>query len=190
MRNVTYFSDESDSQRTSQTCGKGRGTGRRRGNGRGRGRGGRGRSRGRGRGRGGRGTRQHTAATTGETNDSEQHKWTIITNRQNDKSADTLQFDEETGISTTLTPQSSLVDFFNLFIDEIVLTMLVDGTNSYADMTIQSKGVLSPQSRWRNWTPVTDQEMKAVLAIITTVQLETRNLLQSRPIVATPTVLL
>ena len=44
--------------------------------------------------------------------------------------------------------------------------MLVEGTNSYAERTISSKGVLSPQSRWRNWTPVTNDEMNAVVAII------------------------
>ena len=114
--------------------------------------------RGRGRGRG-RGRRQVQSTTTEET-------WTIITDRQNDKTPNVHQFGEQPGIRSTLTLQSSPIDFFNLFLDGNVFTMLVEGTNSYAERTISSKGVLSPQSRWRNWTPVTNDEMKAVVAII------------------------
>ena len=46
--------------------------------------------------------------------------------------------------------------------------MIVDGTNEYARMVIDEKkrtGKLKPNSRWRKWSHVTINEMKAVLAI-------------------------
>ena len=68
-----------------------------------------------------------------------------------------------------LSANSSPLEFFSLFMDGIVLKMIVDGTNEYARMVIDEKertGKLKPNSRWRKWSHVTINEMKAVLALI------------------------
>ena len=75
-------------------------------------------------------------------------------------------FNEETGQQTDLTADSRPLDFFQLFVDDTVLKMLVEGTNSYAAKTIAQKEPLSKSSRWRKWKDVTMEEIKAVIAIV------------------------
>ena len=62
-----------------------------------------------------------------------------------------------------LTHDASPFDFFSLFFDDAVLKMVIDGTNSYASDVIAEKernGKLTQRSRWKNWRPVTIDEVK------------------------------
>ena len=63
----------------------------------------------------------------------------------------------------------SRLDFFYLFFNDVIIQMLVDGTNEYAGDVIAEKergGKLTPKSRWVKWRPVITEEMKAVSAVI------------------------
>ena len=66
-------------------------------------------------------------------------------------------------------PDATPLDFFSLFFDDVVLKMLIGGTNSFASDVIVEKdrnGTLTPNSRWRNWRPLTMGKTKVVLTII------------------------
>ena len=83
----------------------------------------------------------------------------------------TCTFSEEPRPKMTLTANSSSLEFFSLFMDDIVLKMLVDGTNEYASVVINERkqtGKLKPSSKWRKPSHVTITEMKAVLPLIIT----------------------
>ena len=80
-----------------------------------------------------------------------------------------IPFREEPGLRISLSADSSPLDFFSLFFDDVIIHMLVNGTNEYAGDVIAEKeraGKLTSKSRWVKWRPVTTQEMKAVLALI------------------------
>ena len=54
---------------------------------------------------------------------------------------------------------------FSLFFDDNLWQYLVDGTNEYAAKKI-SEMTMKPQSVYRNWVPVTVEEMKAFIDVI------------------------
>ena len=86
-----------------------------------------------------------------------------------------IPFREEPALRISLSADSSPLDFFSLFFDDVIIHMLVDGTNKYAGDVIAKKeraGKLTPKSRWVKWRPVTKQEMKAVLALIINMGIE------------------
>ena len=102
-------------------------------------------------------------------NNDETDPWTEIKNLDTDLPPSICTFSEQPGPQMTLSANSSPLDFFSLFMDDIVLKMLVDGTNEYVRMVIDEKertGTLKPNSRWRKCSHVTITEMRAVLAII------------------------
>ena len=77
-----------------------------------------------------------------------------------------IPFMEQPGPKISLSADSSPLDFFSLFFNDVIIQMLVDGTNEYAGDVIAEKeraGKLTPKSRWVKWRPVTTEEMKAVL---------------------------
>ena len=85
-----------------------------------------------------------------------------------DDTPTTIPFNEKFGPQIALTHDASPLDLFLLFFDDVVLKMLINGTNSYASDVIAEKernGKLTPKSRWKNWRPVTMGEIKAVLAV-------------------------
>ena len=92
--------------------------------------------------------------------------WKVV----NDMTTDTITIPPFTGSPGRTTPSSSSpVDYFQMFFEDMVFGMLVDGTNQFVLEKIQSletAGKLTSRSRWRKWKPITIQEMKAVLAII------------------------
>ena len=95
--------------------------------------------------------------------------WTEIKNLDTDLPPSICTFSEQPGPKMTLSANSSPLQFFSLFMDNVVLKMLVDGTNEYASMVIDEKkqtGTLKPNSRRRNWSHVTIKEMRVVSVII------------------------
>lgn len=56
-------------------------------------------------------------------------------------------------------------DFFNLFVNEEIIALMVTETNRYARQTI-GKSNLQPQSRLHKWTDTTSREMKSFLGIL------------------------
>ena len=99
----------------------------------------------------------------------ETDSWTEIKNLDTDLPPSICTFSEQPGPKMTLSANSSPLQFFSLFMDDVVLKMLVDGTNEYARMVIDEKertGTLKPNTRWRKWSHVTIIEMRVVLAII------------------------
>ena len=68
-----------------------------------------------------------------------------------------------------MTPDATPLDFFSLFFDDVVLKMLIGGTNSFASDVIVEKdrnGKLTSNSRCRNWRLLTMGKTKVVLTII------------------------
>jgi hypothetical protein len=95
--------------------------------------------------------------------------WQEVDDLQTDTPPPVTPFCQQPGPRITLQPTATPLDFFTLFFDDAIKEMLVDGTNSYAADVIAEKeraGLLTPQSRWRSWKPVSVDEMKAVLALI------------------------
>ena len=56
-------------------------------------------------------------------------------------------------------------DCFSLFFDDILLQYLVDTTNSYAEKKLATM-TISSRSLYRNWRPVTAEEMKGFIAVV------------------------
>ena len=87
-----------------------------------------------------------------------------------DLTADSVTVPPFTGLPGRTTPSGSApVEYFQMFFDNTVIDMLVNGTNQHVAEIIarkQSAGAFTPRSRWRKWRPVTPQEMKAVLVVI------------------------
>ncbi len=87
-----------------------------------------------------------------------------------DITTDSVTVPPFTGLPGRTTPSgSSPVEYFQMFFDDTVIDMLVNGTNQHVAEIIarkESAGALTPRSRWRKWRPVTPQEMKAVLAVL------------------------
>lgn len=64
---------------------------------------------------------------------------------------------------------SSPADFFELFLDDDVVNLLVTQTNIYADQIIDARrnsGRLKKYSRAKKWRAVTREEMKSFLALM------------------------
>ena len=78
-----------------------------------------------------------------------------------------IPFSQQPGPRVNLPATAPPLQFFDLFFNDAIITLLKDGTNEYAAMVIveDRAGKLTPHSRWRKWKPVT-LEMKVVLAII------------------------
>ena len=99
----------------------------------------------------------------------EAEPWIPVDDLQADIPPTAIPFREEPALRISLSADSSPLDFFSLFFDDVIIHMLVDGTNDYAGDVIAEKeraGKSTPKSRWVKWRPVTTQEMKAVLALI------------------------
>ena len=131
-------------------------------------RGGRGRGRGRGHRRSRIGGRGQTTQQNSQGGGAEDMHWMEI-DTVDDVPPTSPTFSQQPGPRVNLPNTASPFEFFRLFFDDALITMLVDGTNEYAQVVIAEKdrtGKLTPGSRWRKWRPVTLDEMKAVLAIV------------------------
>ena len=84
---------------------------------------------GRGRGRGG-GVKD---------NNNIDNNWTPIHDIALDTPTLSTPFTQQPGLRTTLTANSSSLDFFSLFFDEAIFQMLIDGMNKFAEKTIAEK---------------------------------------------------
>lgn len=82
-----------------------------------------------------------------------------------DEQENSVRFSEDTGPQSSLTNESKPIDYFNLFIDSSLLTIMVCETNKYAEELIKSPDV-TRGSRMKQWKPVTLLEMKAFVAVL------------------------
>jgi len=57
------------------------------------------------------------------------------------------------------------LQYFKLFFPDSVFELMSSETNRYADQFFESRAVLSPKSRFRNWKPTTPEEMKGFIAL-------------------------
>ncbi|XP_033354739.1 piggyBac transposable element-derived protein 4-like isoform X1 [Bombus vosnesenskii] len=76
-----------------------------------------------------------------------------------------FSFTEGTGPQPSLTNKSKPIDYFNLFIDSFLLTLMVHETNKYAEQLIKSRKI-TQRSRMKLWKPVTLLEIKAFIAVL------------------------
>lgn len=76
-----------------------------------------------------------------------------------------FSFTEGTGQQSSLTNESKPIDYFNLFIDSFLLTLMVRETNKYAEQLIKSREI-AQGSRMKPWKPVTFLEIKVFIAVL------------------------
>jgi len=67
--------------------------------------------------------------------------------------------------SVDLTAESSPIDFFNLFLTEEVISLMVNESNRYADQFLE-KSALKRKARAHNWRPTKAPEMKRFLGLV------------------------
>ncbi|GFS10328.1 PiggyBac transposable element-derived protein 4 [Elysia marginata] len=75
-----------------------------------------------------------------------------------------LPFTGQSGLQVEMEDTSPL-DYLKLMVTDEMVASLVTETNRYAEQTLEDKE-LSPKSRFRQWTPVTLNEMWAFLGLI------------------------
>jgi hypothetical protein len=82
-----------------------------------------------------------------------------------------LQFayDDENGIKPEFAAaliDGSPFDFFSVFIDDEILSMMVDETNLYAEQLVTQATDVKPTSRLYSWEPAIKEEMKMFIGIL------------------------
>ncbi|CAL7938590.1 unnamed protein product [Xylocopa violacea] len=82
-----------------------------------------------------------------------------------DEQENSVRLTEDIGPQSSLTNESKPIDYFNLFIDSSLLTIMVCETNKYAEELIKSLDI-TRGSRMKQWKPVTLLEMKAFLSVL------------------------
>ena len=88
---------------------------------------------------------------------------------EEDETPPEFPFTQQPGPTITLDSDSEPHEFYQLFVDDALLQMLVDGTNEYARSRIDEMsrtGKLKEKSRWRRWKDTTLDELKKVLAVV------------------------
>lgn len=78
---------------------------------------------------------------------------------------DLFNFIEDTGPQCFLTHKAKPIEYFNLFFDSSLLTLMVSETNRYADELLQLSQS-NHESRTDIWKPITIIEMRAFLAVL------------------------
>ena len=88
---------------------------------------------------------------------------------EEDETPPEFPFTQQPGPTITLDSDSEPHEFYQLFVDDALLQMLVDGTNEYARSRIDEmsrNGKLKEKSRWRRWKDTTLDKLKKVLAVV------------------------
>jgi len=89
----------------------------------------------------------------------------------------------------TLSPESSPIEFFQLFVTQEITDLMVNETNRYAGQEI-SKGPLKPRSRKRNWVATNEVEMKHFVGLLFTMGIVVKKKIadywSTDPVIATP----
>lgn len=67
-------------------------------------------------------------------------------------------------IPESFNSDTSPIDYFSLFFNEGIRQYICEETNHFANKRISEP--LSPFSRWKHWTPITDIELKAFLGTV------------------------
>ncbi|XP_017756228.1 PREDICTED: piggyBac transposable element-derived protein 4-like [Eufriesea mexicana] len=82
-----------------------------------------------------------------------------------DEEENSVRLTEDIGPQSSLTNESKPINYFNLFIDSSLLTIMVCETNKYAEELIKSLDI-TRGSRMKQWKTVTLLEMKAFLSVL------------------------
>ncbi|CAD1480997.1 unnamed protein product [Heterotrigona itama] len=91
----------------------------------------------------------------------------IITNDEIHKKHDSFHFIENTGPLCSLTREAKPIEYFDLFFDSSLLTLMVRETNRYADELLQLQlRETDGKSGMTMWKPITALEMKAFIAVL------------------------
>jgi len=89
----------------------------------------------------------------------------------------------------SLSPESSPVEFFQIFVTEEIVDLMVNETNKYAEQEL-SKGQLKRQSRKHSWVPTNEVEMKHFLGLLFTMGIVVKKKIadywSTDPVIATP----
>ena len=88
---------------------------------------------------------------------------------EEDETPTEFPFTQQPGPTIPLGSDSEPHEFYQLFVDDALLQMLVNGTNEYARSRIDEMsrtGKLEEKSRWRRWKDTTLDELKKVLAVV------------------------
>ena len=88
---------------------------------------------------------------------------------EHDRATHTYNFTTASGPQLQLPTDAKPYEYYTYFLGDDYLAMMITGTNTYAENKISElrrTGKLTRGSRWNNWKPVTETEMRAVMAII------------------------
>ena len=88
-----------------------------------------------------------------------------ITDNEIPAEHDSFHFIEDTGPQCSLTREAKPIEYFDLFFDSSLLTLMVRETNRYADELLQLRET-DRRSRITMWKPITALEMKAFIAVL------------------------
>ena len=89
----------------------------------------------------------------------------------------------------SLSPESSPIEFFQVFVTKEIVDLMVNETNKYAEQEL-SKGKLKRQSRKHSWVPTNEVEMKYFFGLLFTMGIVVKKKIadywSTDPVIATP----
>ena len=109
-------------------------------------------------------SRESNPAATGSAKEREKSRVQSLWLNEPNEVAD-FRFNEQPGLKIAMERKHKL-DFFNLFVTDEFINMLVVETNRYANQEIDRRRPLQPNSRYKSWQPIDAVEMKKFIGIL------------------------